>query len=62
MAKDSVPLDRKLNEMGVDSLLVLELGLGIHERIGVSFSAMEFLKGPSLQQLAVMAEGRIWKN
>jgi acyl transferase domain-containing protein/NADPH:quinone reductase-like Zn-dependent oxidoreductase/acyl carrier protein len=62
MAKDTVPVDRKLNEMGVDSLLVLELSLGISERIGVSFSAMEFLKGPNLQQLAAMAESRLWKN
>jgi len=62
MTKDTVPVDRKLNEMGVDSLLVLELSLGISERIGVSFSAMEFLKGPNLQQLAAMAEGRLWKN
>jgi acyl transferase domain-containing protein/NADPH:quinone reductase-like Zn-dependent oxidoreductase/acyl carrier protein len=62
MAKDTVPVDRKLNEMGVDSLLVLELSLGISERIGVNFSAMEFLKGPNLQQLAAMAEGRLWKN
>jgi acyl transferase domain-containing protein/NAD(P)-dependent dehydrogenase (short-subunit alcohol dehydrogenase family) len=62
MAKDTVPLDRKLNEMGVDSLLVLELSLGINERIGVNFSAMEFLKGPNLQQLAAMAESRLWKN
>jgi acyl transferase domain-containing protein/NADPH:quinone reductase-like Zn-dependent oxidoreductase/NAD(P)-dependent dehydrogenase (short-subunit alcohol dehydrogenase family)/acyl carrier protein len=62
MAQDSVPLDRKLNEMGVDSLLVLELGLGIHERIGVNFSAMEFLKGPTLAQLATMAVERLWKN
>jgi Polyketide synthase modules and related proteins len=58
----SVPVDRKLNEMGVDSLMVLELSLGISERIGVSFSAMEFLKGPTLQQLAAMAESRIWAS
>jgi len=46
--------------MGVDSLLVLELSLGIRERIGVSFSAMEFLKGPNIQQLAVLADGKLW--
>jgi len=62
MARETVPLNRKLNEMGVDSLLVLELSLGIKERIGVAFSAMEFLKGPSVRQLAEIAEGRIWKN
>lgn len=62
MAKETVPLDRKLNELGVDSLMVLELSLGIQDRIGITFSAMEFLKGPSLQQLAAMAEGRIWTD
>jgi acyl transferase domain-containing protein/NADPH:quinone reductase-like Zn-dependent oxidoreductase/acyl carrier protein len=62
MAKEHVPVDRKLNEMGVDSLLVLELSLGIKERVGIHFSAMEFLKGPSLQQLAALAESRLWHN
>ncbi len=62
MAKDSVPVNRRLNEMGVDSLMVLELGLGVKERIGVSFSAMELLKGPNLQQMATMAADKLWKN
>lgn len=62
MPKDNISVSRKLNEMGVDSLMVLELSLGIKERIGVSFSAMEFLKGPNLQQLAVMAETRLWST
>lgn len=62
MSKDTVSVNRKINEMGVDSLMVLELSLGIKERIGVGFSAMEFLKGPTLQQLATMAEGRLWGN
>jgi NADPH:quinone reductase-like Zn-dependent oxidoreductase/acyl carrier protein len=62
MSRDAISVNRKLNEMGVDSLLVLELSLGIKERIGVAFSAMEFLKGPSLRQLAETAEGRVWNN
>jgi hypothetical protein len=39
---------------------VLELSLGIQERIGVSFSAMEFLKGPTLEQLAALAGEKLW--
>ncbi len=62
MAKDAVPVNRKLNEIGVDSLMVLELGLGIRERIGVEFSAMEFLKGPTLKELSTLAEERLWRN
>jgi len=53
-------MTRKLNEMGVDSLMVLELSLGIKEQIGLNFSAMEFLKGPTLRQLAALAETRLW--
>ncbi|MDD5199803.1 MAG: SDR family NAD(P)-dependent oxidoreductase [Terrimicrobiaceae bacterium] len=60
MAKDTIAVDRKLNELGVDSLMVLELSLGIHEQIGVSFSAMEFLKGPTLRDLAAAAETKLW--
>jgi len=59
MSKETVSLTRKLNEIGVDSLMVLELSLGIKERLGIMFSAMEFLKGPTLQQLAVLAEKRL---
>lgn len=62
MPKDVISDTRKLNEMGVDSLLVLELSLGIRERLGISFSAMEFLKGPSLRELAAMAAGKLWSN
>lgn len=59
MSKETVSLTRKLNEIGVDSLMVLELSLGIKEKTGIMFSAMEFLKGPTLQQLASLAEKRI---
>ncbi len=62
MAKDTIPVTRKLNEMGVDSLMVLELSLGIKEQIGLNFSAMEFLKGPTLRQLAALAESRLWST
>ncbi|MDX2079752.1 MAG: SDR family NAD(P)-dependent oxidoreductase [Terrimicrobiaceae bacterium] len=62
MNPDAVPIDRRLNDLGVDSLMVLELGLGIKERLGIQFSAMEFLKGPDLRQLAQLAESRLWKT
>jgi len=62
MAPDAVPTSQKLNEMGVDSLMVLELSLGIEERIGARFSAMEFLKGPTVQQLAAAAETKLWPD
>lgn len=62
MPKEAISETRKLNEMGVDSLLVLELSLGIRERLGIGFSAMEFLKGPSLRELAAMAVQKLWPD
>lgn len=62
MPQEAISPDRKLNEIGVDSLMVLELGLGIKEDLGVSFSAMEFLKGPNIRQLAALAEQKLWKS
>lgn len=62
MSPEQIPREKKLGELGVDSLMVLELGLGIKDRIGVGFSAMEFLKGPNLQQLALLAEKKLWQN
>lgn len=61
MPKDRIPREKKLGELGVDSLMVLELGLGIKKRLGVGFSAMEFLRGPNLQELAVLAEKKMWQ-
>jgi acyl carrier protein len=46
--------------MGIDSLMVLELSLAIHARVGVRFSTIELLKGPTLEQLAEVARGRLW--
>jgi NAD(P)-dependent dehydrogenase (short-subunit alcohol dehydrogenase family)/acyl carrier protein len=62
MSKENVSTTRKLNEMGVDSLMVLELGLGIKERLGIGFSVIELLKGQNLQQLAALAENRLWSS
>jgi acyl transferase domain-containing protein/acyl carrier protein len=62
MPADAVSVSRKINELGVDSLMVLELSLGIEERIGARFSAMEFLKGPTIQQLATLAENKLWQG
>jgi len=62
MSADAVSISRKINELGVDSLMVLELSLGIEERIGARFSAMEFLKGPTIQQLAALAENKLWQG
>ncbi|MGC1479008.1 MAG: acyl carrier protein, partial [Chthoniobacterales bacterium] len=59
MGKGDVPVNQKLNELGVDSLMVLELGLGVREKVGVSLSAMEFLKGPTISQLAFLVDEKL---
>ncbi|MFP4493289.1 MAG: SDR family NAD(P)-dependent oxidoreductase [Puniceicoccaceae bacterium] len=55
---DRIQSDSKLSEMGVDSLLLLELSLELKGRTGVSIPAMEFLKGPSLRDLSALVIAR----
>jgi acyl transferase domain-containing protein/NADPH:quinone reductase-like Zn-dependent oxidoreductase/acyl carrier protein len=62
MPPEAISETKKLNELGVDSLLVLELSLGIRERMGIGFSAMEFLRGPSLRELAGMTAAKLWPH
>jgi acyl transferase domain-containing protein/acyl carrier protein len=48
---NSLNLDTKLSDMGVDSLLMMELSLNMKEKTGVAFTAMDFLKGPTIREL-----------
>ncbi|MDQ8194085.1 SDR family NAD(P)-dependent oxidoreductase [Coraliomargarita sp. SDUM461004] len=52
VSADSVKPEARLTDMGVDSLLMLELSLGLKERTGIPFTAMELLKGPNVRELA----------
>lgn len=56
---DTVKSDARLTDMGVDSLLMLELSLSLKERTGIAFTAMEFLKGPSVRELARLLFNRL---
>ncbi|MGE9290733.1 MAG: beta-ketoacyl reductase, partial [Puniceicoccales bacterium] len=56
---DQIDSDSKLSNMGVDSLLLLELSLELKGRTGVTIPAMEFLKGPSLRDLATIILKRV---
>jgi acyl carrier protein len=49
---DSLNAEAKLNDMGIDSLLMMELSLSMKEKTGITFNAMDFLKGPSIRELA----------
>ena len=52
ISTDTVKPEARLTDMGIDSLLMLELSLGLKEKTGIAFTAMEFLKGPSVRELA----------
>ena len=56
---DQIRKESRLNEMGVDSLMLMELGLGLKEATGITFTAMEFLKGPTVRELALSLHKRI---
>ncbi|WPJ96655.1 SDR family NAD(P)-dependent oxidoreductase [Coraliomargarita algicola] len=59
VSADSVKPEARLTDMGVDSLLMLELSLGLKERTGIPFTAMELLKGPSVRELAQLLLARL---
>jgi NADPH:quinone reductase-like Zn-dependent oxidoreductase/acyl carrier protein len=52
--------ETKLNEMGIDSLLMMELSLNMKEKTGIAFNAMDFLKGPNIRELARELHARMY--
>ncbi|MBC2601357.1 type I polyketide synthase [Puniceicoccus vermicola] len=56
---DRIDSDSKLSNMGVDSLLLLELSLELKKRTGVMIPAMEFLKGPNIRDLCSVILSRV---
>ncbi|AJT63086.1 acyl carrier protein [Streptomyces chattanoogensis] len=50
--QEPIPDDRPIGEVGVDSLLALELGDRIAEDIGVTLSAETLADQPTLRELA----------
>src|SRR5262249_44643081 len=49
---DQVPVDRGLDQLGVDSLLAVELQTLVHAELGASLATMDLMGGPTLIQLA----------
>jgi acyl carrier protein len=52
MSPDKIDLQRPLTEMGVDSLMTLELELAVEARFGVGCSFLELQKGGGILDLA----------
>jgi NADPH:quinone reductase-like Zn-dependent oxidoreductase/NAD(P)-dependent dehydrogenase (short-subunit alcohol dehydrogenase family) len=59
MRISKLDVDQPLTEMGVDSLLAVELRLAIQQGFGVEYSVLELLKGVSVSQLATQILGRM---
>ena len=45
-------LDQNLNQLGIDSLMAVELQTLVAEQTGVHFSPMDFMAGPSIMTMA----------
>lgn len=52
MAADRLDIDRPLTDMGVDSLMMVEVQLAIERRVGLGVTVMELSRGFSVAKLA----------
>ncbi len=53
MPTDRVDMGQALSDMGVDSLMAVELQTGIKHKFGIEISTLELMKGNSLAQMAL---------
>ena len=49
---DGVPFDRALNDLGMDSLMAVELGLALEKRLAVTISPMFLHDNPTVDRIA----------
>ncbi len=56
---ENLDLNLGINNMGIDSLMVVELQAAINNEFGLELTSMELLKGPSLNQLGRLLYGKI---
>jgi acyl carrier protein len=52
LPSDRIDIHQPLTEMGIDSLMAVELQMGIHESFGIEFPVLELVKGESILALA----------
>ena len=56
---EKIATHRRLDQMGVDSLMAVELQHVLHTHSGVELSAMDLMRGPTVAQLATLILGRM---
>ncbi len=56
---EQVPMDRSLQSMGLDSLMAVELAVGLEQRVGVRLPVMMFQDSPTVEQVAERIMARL---
>ena len=59
LGTDQVPLDRSVQSLGLDSLMAVELAVGLEQRVGVRLSAMMLQDSPTIIQIAERIASRL---
>lgn len=59
LGEEQVPSDRALQSMGMDSLMAVELAVGLEQRVGVRLPAMMLQDSPTVEQIAARIVARL---
>ena len=59
MSAERIDVERSLSDLGVDSLMAVEIQLAIAEAFGVDFSTLELMRGNTVSRLAALVLDRL---
>ena len=59
LGTEQVPLDRSVQSLGLDSLMAVELAVGLEQRVGVRLPAMMLQDSPTIIQIAERIASRL---
>jgi NADPH:quinone reductase-like Zn-dependent oxidoreductase/acyl carrier protein len=59
VAKDGLDASQPLRELGMDSIMALEIVTGLEKELGVKLSTMEVVSGPSVRELSTLLLGHV---
>ncbi|WP_103071996.1 type I polyketide synthase [Aquimarina sediminis] len=62
MSKEQIRPDKGINFLGIDSILSVELIRRINDKLAIEISPIEFLSGPSVNQLSTIIIEKIMHN